>query len=230
MKMEEQIAEFVRDNPVLWDKKHAEYKNMKAKDRQWFRLATILGIPVDTVKRRWKTMRDRYYRISKRQDVASIISNNGNRITKYKYGGLLHFLDDTQKRIFKTEPSISSDDSNHNCNDEQMLMINDKNDMKYEYKDTIATPEVIYPLEENEIHNNIAEHSEHLSKENYNFGATQERLNTARLTANFNNSPAHLFMLSLALQIDKANLSPEVFLNLQIKMLKLVQDEIKQQK
>ena len=47
-------------------------------------------------------MRDRYYRILKRQDIASTISNNGNRITKYKYGGMLHFLDDTQKRVFKT--------------------------------------------------------------------------------------------------------------------------------
>ena len=45
MKMEEQIAEFVRNNPVLWDKSHVEYKNMKAKDRQWFKLATILGTP-----------------------------------------------------------------------------------------------------------------------------------------------------------------------------------------
>ena len=111
-----------------------------------------------------------------------------------------------------------------------MIIVNGKGDMKYEYNNNIATHEVVYPLEENEIHNSIIQHSEHLSKENNNLRATQEILNTARVSANFNNSPAHLFMLSLALQIDKANLSPEVFLNLQIKMLKLVKDEITQQK
>lgn len=81
------------------------------------------------------------------------------------------------------------------------------------------------------MHHNLMENSVHSVKQNNNLEATQEEeLNNARVTANFNNSPAHLFLLSLALQIDKANLSPESFLNLQIKMLKLVKDEIKQSK
>ncbi|KAI8118291.1 hypothetical protein FF38_14524 [Lucilia cuprina] len=217
MKKEEKIIEFVRDNPALWNKYDIDFKNTKLKDKKWNKIATSLGIPEDAAKKRWKTIRDRYFRISKLEEYALL--NQQGHVTKYKYADMLGFLKGNSTQNKRSSLNNSSDDSNNlNLNTHEFLMETEENSIKYEYIDGIEeTP--------NESHNN----SSIVEPLDNSFQRENEKIETKPAISN-NNSPAHLFMMSLALQIDRANLSIDSFLNLQIKMLQLVKDEIKQQK
>ncbi|XP_065361308.1 uncharacterized protein LOC135954975 [Calliphora vicina] len=222
--MELKIIEFVRENPVLWDKQHSDYKNIKLKDKKWSQISAILGITDRAAKKRWKTIRDRYHRISKQED--NFFGNNQNNITKYKYADKLEFLRGNTSQIINSINIIHTN-SNNNCND--LITEHDENCLKYiDAIDENNYNETTMESLENDYQDDPTTHIE--PEEECNDSHQQNVVIESRQAINFNNSPAHLFMLSLALQIDKANLSTESLLDLQIKMFNLVKEEIKLQK
>nr|XP_029724190.1 transcription factor Adf-1-like isoform X2 [Aedes albopictus]XP_029724255.1 transcription factor Adf-1 [Aedes albopictus] len=64
--IDEKIIDFVKGQSILFDKASRSYKNNAHKDRLWQRLASELGMEVDSVTKRWRTLRDRYAREVKR--------------------------------------------------------------------------------------------------------------------------------------------------------------------
>ncbi|XP_037806539.1 transcription factor Adf-1-like [Lucilia sericata] len=187
MKMEEKIIEFVRDNPALWNKCDIDFKNTKLKDKKWNKIATSLGISEDTAKKRWKTIRDRYFRILKLEENALL--NQQGHVTKYKYADMLGFLKGNSTKNKRSSLNICTDDPNNiNLNSHEFLMEPEENSIKYEYIDGIEeTP--------NENHDNSSTLECCFQQQNENI--------ESKPAISSNNSPAHLFMMSLALQIDR---------------------------
>ncbi|XP_036329536.1 uncharacterized protein LOC118741670 isoform X1 [Rhagoletis pomonella] len=116
--MDERIIEFVRDNPCIYDKKHGGYKNQLHKDRLWLQFSKEANIPVDVLKKKWKCIRDRFYRVHKKKSTeAASGSGQLSPDTKlYKnYDSLLFLLDVDSSNTstignFLTEEEIPFDD------------------------------------------------------------------------------------------------------------------------
>lgn len=111
----EKFVEIVRENEILWNLSHPQYKNLKRKMVKWKEISQQFGIPSKYLKilfsfhlrtflfivieedcnKKWKTLRDGYNReLSKRK-----VSGQGadELEPKWKYLGCLEFLRDHLK-------------------------------------------------------------------------------------------------------------------------------------
>ncbi|XP_017482457.1 PREDICTED: uncharacterized protein LOC108371412 [Rhagoletis zephyria] len=58
----EKLIENVHNNPILYDVTHAEYKNIRKKDKIWENIGVELKESGENIKKRWKNLRDTYGR------------------------------------------------------------------------------------------------------------------------------------------------------------------------
>ncbi|XP_044733007.1 uncharacterized protein LOC123295653 isoform X2 [Chrysoperla carnea] len=57
-----QLIELVKKNPLLYDHSHPGHKNKIAKEQCWVKISEQLNFDVDSVKKRYRNLRDRFVR------------------------------------------------------------------------------------------------------------------------------------------------------------------------
>lgn len=62
MSQTELLIDFVKENPIIYDYRHSNYKDSRAKDEKWKELATTLNTDYELLKRQWKNLKDSYSR------------------------------------------------------------------------------------------------------------------------------------------------------------------------
>lgn len=65
---DDEIINFVRNNKILFDKKSRSYRNNIFKNRLWDELAKSLNMEADTVMKRWRYLRDKYGKETKKME------------------------------------------------------------------------------------------------------------------------------------------------------------------
>ncbi|XP_031639821.1 transcription factor Adf-1-like [Contarinia nasturtii] len=73
---EEKIIEFVKTNEILYNVRHAKFRDAEAKNRLWLKLAESMGMEVDVVKKKWVAMRDYFVRSRDKKGTGSAASSS----------------------------------------------------------------------------------------------------------------------------------------------------------
>lgn len=91
MNLEEKLIELVKENPILYDKQHKDFKNFIKRDKLWKHISKELGVDEKKTKSRWKTLRDTYRaEWAKRNKMPS----GSNSSKTWKFFHQLSFLND----------------------------------------------------------------------------------------------------------------------------------------
>ena len=77
---EEDMVRFLRDNECIYNKKLKSYRNKPMKDRLWEEQAASLGRSVEDIQHWFESVRTRYGRISKDQDMKCKKSGSGSMV------------------------------------------------------------------------------------------------------------------------------------------------------
>ncbi|XP_017460543.1 PREDICTED: transcription factor Adf-1-like isoform X3 [Rhagoletis zephyria] len=56
------LIEAVKQNPVIYDRSHYNYKHFVRKAQTWKQIAELLGVPEQKCTKRWKSLRDKFAR------------------------------------------------------------------------------------------------------------------------------------------------------------------------
>nr|XP_014288091.2 uncharacterized protein LOC106688235 [Halyomorpha halys] len=81
---DEALVTAVGQFPALYDLRHEDYKNRKVRTDLWDNIALSLGRDVETCKKRWRDIKDNYYKIKRKQKMGNC---------KWPLVGKLAFLD-----------------------------------------------------------------------------------------------------------------------------------------
>ncbi|XP_035224197.1 transcription factor Adf-1-like [Stegodyphus dumicola] len=111
----------IRQYPLLWDHKLKDYRNKERKELIWIKISNSIGYDVNTIRHRWKCLRDRYVRECK---ALKSKNRSGSEATTPKFGLYeeLSFLRDTVSHRPTTsniidEPSLPIEDTMESFND-----------------------------------------------------------------------------------------------------------------
>ncbi|XP_015372800.1 PREDICTED: transcription factor Adf-1-like [Diuraphis noxia] len=89
--MEEQLIVEVEKRPVLYDKSLGTYKNATYREEIWKEVANELkNDDVNTVKKRWRSLRDTFIKMHKSQKQPS--GSGGGKKSKWSYYSQMTFL------------------------------------------------------------------------------------------------------------------------------------------
>lgn len=96
----ERLIEYVKSHVFLYDLGHKDYKNTTRKAGVWENIAVQLNENSETVKLKWKTVRDGYIKYRKQ------VKAGNKKVINYIWSSQLKFLDDYQvSRKKKTSKS-----------------------------------------------------------------------------------------------------------------------------
>ncbi|XP_053669880.1 uncharacterized protein LOC128720246 [Anopheles nili] len=91
MTFEEQLIAKVRANEVLYNVKNVNYRRKNDKERLWQQIAYELNCSVEVCKRRWKSLRDKFIKLSRVEQSARGTSDE-EQPKKWRYFDSLTFL------------------------------------------------------------------------------------------------------------------------------------------
>uniref|UniRef100_A0A1A9ZIN7 MADF domain-containing protein n=1 Tax=Glossina pallidipes TaxID=7398 RepID=A0A1A9ZIN7_GLOPL len=257
--MDKQIIDFVKEHQFVYDRSHENFNNNIYKEDKWKQLADSLDEPVELIKKRWKTLKDRYFRLMK----------NGG-VENYKYCHDLNFLgpyeprrrsiirckkeenyednsqmdesmdsshspvDPVDNDMFENNytlsiTSLATEDAkptkleNHSivCEEVDEIALEDVLQMqpKKRYADTYAESKPT-KLENESV---VCEEVDEIALEDVLQLQPKKRFKPSSL----GDTAISHFMHSLALQIEGANLSASRLITLQLKLLQVVGEEIR---
>uniref|UniRef100_A0A182QH18 MADF domain-containing protein n=1 Tax=Anopheles farauti TaxID=69004 RepID=A0A182QH18_9DIPT len=101
MTFEEQLIAKVRANEVLYNVKNVNYRRKNDKDRLWQQIAYELNCSVEVCKRRWKSLRDKFIKLS-RVEQSSRGTSDEEQPKKWRYFDSLTFLQGYNKSSLST--------------------------------------------------------------------------------------------------------------------------------
>lgn len=149
------LIRLVKERPVLYDKKHEDFRVGDSRKRAWDEISSIVNWDVDTLQKRWRVMRDRFVRElrrSKNSDGESHISCSTffrdmlfltHHVRSKKYEVEAHFGDSEDEnsqefewQVEEIEPSKIDDKQDDEQGYEQYL------DNDAEYEDTMIDEEI----------------------------------------------------------------------------------------
>ncbi|XP_044745425.1 uncharacterized protein LOC123307256 isoform X1 [Coccinella septempunctata] len=91
----EKFIETVKINPVLYDPRHKDFKNMAKKAEVWERIAREMNEKSEALRIKWKGLKDGYTKYKKN---GNSLMGGSKSYTNWCWGPHLQFLDDFQKR------------------------------------------------------------------------------------------------------------------------------------
>uniref|UniRef100_A0A182MKM2 MADF domain-containing protein n=1 Tax=Anopheles culicifacies TaxID=139723 RepID=A0A182MKM2_9DIPT len=91
MTFEDQLIAKVRANEVLYNVKNVNYRRKSDKERLWQQIAYELDTSVEVCKRRWKSLRDKFIKLS-RLEQSSRGTSDEEQPKKWQYYESLSFL------------------------------------------------------------------------------------------------------------------------------------------
>lgn len=128
---EQVLIQLVKDRPVLFDKKHEDFRVGSARKKAWDEISAIVNWDVDTLQKRWRVMRDRFVRElrkSKNADSETHLNCSSffremlfltHHVRSKKYEVEAHFDDSEDSRGYEYEQ----------CDTKQFIA---KNEQKFE--------------------------------------------------------------------------------------------------
>ncbi|XP_073824131.1 uncharacterized protein [Musca autumnalis] len=240
--MEFQLIEYVKQNPVLYDRKYRSLQYREEKIRKWNEIAKALRRDPNFVRLKWKSLRDTYRRRLLRKE-----GEDDDAPTKsWKYNEPLSFLkgqypDNTESTDMRLE-----DDEELQLDLEEQLQeefLHDEADIVEE--DVIVSNEPDFEVENfnlNEylkkfdVSNNNANTTNaeeqpkkrRLDKDTIISEAAQEMSSLLQCAKQHFTPPSatQIFFNSIALQVEEANLPPIDLMRLQQRVLEAVTQEI----
>ncbi|XP_035793435.1 uncharacterized protein LOC118467259 [Anopheles albimanus] len=91
MTFEENLIAKVRANEVLYNVKNVNYRRKNDKERLWQQIAYDLHCPVEVCRRRWKSLRDKFIKLSRAEHTSRGTSDE-EQPRKWRYYDSLTFL------------------------------------------------------------------------------------------------------------------------------------------
>lgn len=131
------LIRLVKEKPVLYDKKHEDFRVSTQRKRAWDEIASVANWDVDTLQKRWRVMRDRFVRElrrSKNIDPDSQLNCSAffremlflaHHVRSKKYEVETHFVesDDSRDYEYDDRKEINTKDD-----DEQLEITTDDHD------------------------------------------------------------------------------------------------------
>ncbi|XP_030764700.1 uncharacterized protein LOC115888949 [Sitophilus oryzae] len=98
MSFNEQIISAVYKNPTIWNPRHRDHKNKTVLSALWKEISDTLESDVETVKRKWKGLKD-YYRAEMKRNAKPPSDEEGgtSKTSVWPYFKLMAFLNDTMR-------------------------------------------------------------------------------------------------------------------------------------
>lgn len=96
MTFEEQLIAKIRANEVLYNVKNVNYRRKNDKERLWQQIAYELNSTVEECKRRWKSLRDKFIKLSRMEQL------HEEQPKKWQYFESLKFLQGYNKASLST--------------------------------------------------------------------------------------------------------------------------------
>ncbi|XP_061510017.1 uncharacterized protein LOC133392772 [Anopheles gambiae] len=107
MTFEEDLIAKVRANEVLYNVKNVNYRRKNDKERLWQQIAYELNCSVEVCKRRWKSLRDKFIKLSRAEQAARGTSDE-EQPKKWRYFDSLSFLQGYNKASLTTANFLDS--------------------------------------------------------------------------------------------------------------------------
>ncbi|RVE41664.1 hypothetical protein evm_013687 [Chilo suppressalis] len=125
---EAKLIKLVSKHPILYDTKHADHRNSFIREETWKIIEQKLGKSNETLKKKWKLIRDTYQRYKR-----NTMSKTGYKTTKKfrKRYQMLSFLDDKAGGLNTPESSF---ESQRNLPEKEMKVEDDSSDDNYDQK------------------------------------------------------------------------------------------------
>ncbi|KAM7347181.1 uncharacterized protein ACRADG_006836 [Cochliomyia hominivorax] len=204
--MEKKLIEFVRRHPYFYDKAHASYRNQLLKDEKWQEFSKATNIPVKVLKKRWKSLRDRYYRLLKTGEPKK---------TSYKYFENLQFLSGVNtlcKRKSVEIKDYTAEDELLTKSEDSFLLDEASFSSFYDNnRDVPLSPTSQIRLSDSAEIKGDKEFEEFIK-------LTPDQINKT--------TPFRAFLESIALTVEQANFDLNDIIRLQMSILQLVQAEV----
>ncbi|GAB6026018.1 hypothetical protein CHUAL_011981 [Chamberlinius hualienensis] len=93
----EGLIYLIRDRPVLWDNRDKDYSDKSLKMVAWEEIASLISKDVDTIQKRWLSLRDRYARELKKMRNLESQGLSQCVARQWNYFELMSFLRDIVK-------------------------------------------------------------------------------------------------------------------------------------
>ncbi|XP_061622062.1 transcription factor Adf-1-like [Phyllopteryx taeniolatus] len=90
--MEDALIRAVSLSPEIWDTRQNAYRDVTKKAQRWTEISTTLHIPVEDLKKRWKSLRDRYIR---ERRALQEKKRSADKKKSWKFYPILTFLENT---------------------------------------------------------------------------------------------------------------------------------------
>uniref|UniRef100_A0A3P9LET7 MADF domain-containing protein n=1 Tax=Oryzias latipes TaxID=8090 RepID=A0A3P9LET7_ORYLA len=94
----ELLVSLVSEHKELYDKRESDYKNLDKREQLWSGIAQQMGLDVEEVKQKWKSLRDTYTRKKREEDCRS--GQAAKQKKAWKYTKVMEFLaEDTNEGV-----------------------------------------------------------------------------------------------------------------------------------
>ncbi|XDV31483.1 hypothetical protein PO909_002475 [Leuciscus waleckii] len=90
--MEEMLIVAVCAYPEIYDTKSYTYRDRTKKEIAWRKISEEVGLSEETVRRKWKGLRDTYVK-EKKKETEKKSGSGANQEKRWKYSAVLSFLD-----------------------------------------------------------------------------------------------------------------------------------------
>ncbi|XP_055914681.1 transcription factor Adf-1-like [Eupeodes corollae] len=88
----EKIIQAVAERDVLWNLENRNYKNNKIKAKEWEAIAQQLNMPMEFIKKKWRSLRDTYSRAISKKPVSGQAAECDDEEVGGKYSAQMEFL------------------------------------------------------------------------------------------------------------------------------------------
>lgn len=131
------LIHLIRDRPVLYDKRHEDFRTATIRKKTWIEVAKTSGWDVTSVQKRWRVMRDRFVRELRR--TKNIDTDNPINCSSF-FRDMLFLVRHVKSKSYEAEASNLSDASEDRwC--EQNETVSSQDDQMISY--STPTPTII---------------------------------------------------------------------------------------
>lgn len=103
------LTQLVRERPVLYDKRHEDFRSPKLRNKAWNEISAISGWDTRMLQKRWRVMRDRFVR-----DLRRTKNNETDRIScSAFFRDMLFLVNHVRSKRYEVETAEDMSDSSH---------------------------------------------------------------------------------------------------------------------
>ncbi|XP_055905424.1 uncharacterized protein LOC129940922 [Eupeodes corollae] len=244
---EKELITLVQKTTVLYDVLHISYRNTRVKSKVWEAIARKLKRPVRQCRSKWKALRDQYIREHKR------LKNMGGScktVPRWKHYDDMSFLEHFVKEKVELNSGATLEESNQTENpinefeqeemislpnkveaiemDQYSMMGDDDSSALYtEHLDSPLPTKSPYQQQEPQQQQQRIQHNQGDKNDNVMIEEVTEVTEAQSSSNDETDDEVGAFFRAVAMKIRKANMSAVAFTELQIDILKVITNALK---